>query len=167
MGENEDNVKDFKIQLFNYLINYITENRNRNRNTTTIRVNPEIFRTFLENCYELGLHKYRGVSVVIEGLLSLFNQYFKTRKVIQTTLFYKPHIEKVEVKQQVNIAQRLELKLVKQDLTAIINGLEQKRGDSNFLLGRLREVLPKAVRLYQKTESREIAVLLEKAEKYV
>ena len=167
MSENEDNVEDFKIQLFNYLINYITENRNRNRNTTTIRVNPEIFRSFIENCYELGLHKYRGISVVIEGLLSLFNQYFKTRKVIQTTLFYKPHIEKVEVKQQFNLAQKLELKLVKRDLTTILNGLEQKRGDPAFLLARLREVLPKAIRLYQKTENKTLAELLEKTEKYV
>ncbi|MHA1834485.1 MAG: hypothetical protein ACTSV7_10895, partial [Candidatus Baldrarchaeia archaeon] len=88
-------------------------------------------------------------------------------QIVQTTLFYKPHIEKVEVKQQFNIAQKLELKLVKQDLTTILNGLERKRGDPAFLLGRLREVLPKAIRLYQKTSNAEIAVLLEKTEKWI
>jgi len=169
MSENEDNVKDSRILLFNYLINYLIRNRNRNRKAITFHLDSVLYEDFVEVCKRLGL--VRGKSkgnLAIEGFMSFMVEKFKNHpQIVQTTLFYKPHIEKVEVKQQVNIAQRLELKLVKQDLTTILNGLEQKRGDQSFLLGRLREVLPKAVRLYQKTSNAEIAVLLEKAEKYV
>jgi len=165
--ENEFNDFHFKNQLFNYLYNYITENRNRNRITTCIRVNPEVFNTFVDNCYELGLHKHRGVSVVIEALLSLFNETFKTRKFVQTTLFcYKPKIDIHTAKIELNIATKLEVKLVRNELQHILIALEQGK-TTDFWLSKLRETIPKAIRVYDKTRDSELEELLKKSEKWI
>ncbi|MEM3828426.1 MAG: hypothetical protein QXP36_04310 [Conexivisphaerales archaeon] len=163
---NEINVKDFQNQLFNYLINYITENRNKERNTTTIRVNPEVFSDFVANCNILGLNRYRGVSLVVEGLLQLFNEVFKTKRYVQTTLFYKPQIN-IQQKVEVNIAQKIELKIVKKSLMEILESLEKKKGYPDFYASKLKEILPKAVKLYEKSGDDELKVLLEKAERFI
>ena len=172
MSENEDNVKNPQILLLNYLITYLIKNKNKNKNRNynlTLRIDKSVYDSFVDVCGKLGLLPGRSKgNLAVEGFMSFMVEKFKNHpQIVQTTLFYKPHIEKVEVKQQFNIAQKLELKLVKQDLTAILNGLEQKRGDPAFLLARLREVLPKAIRLYQKTSNAEIAELLEKTEKWI
>jgi len=171
MSENEDNVKNPQSLLYNYIYNYIikNKNKNKNRNQTNFLIDRALYEDFVDVCRKLGLIQGRSRgNLAVEGFMNFMVEKFKNHpQIVQTTLFYKPHIEKVEVKQQFNIAQKLELKLVKQDLTTILNGLEQKRGDPAFLLGRLREVLPKAIRLYQKTNSVEIAELLEKTEKWI
>ena len=165
--ENKLNDSHFKNQLFNYLINYITENRNRNRNTTCIRVNPEVFNTFVDNCYELGLHKHRGISVVIEALLSLFNETFKTRKFVQTTLFcYKPEIRIQTPKVELNIATKLEVKIVKNELKHILIALEQGK-NPDFWLSKLKDSIAKAIRVYDKTRDSELEELLKKSEKWI
>jgi len=166
VSENELNVKEFQNQLFNYLINYITENRSKERNTTTIRVNPEVFNDFVVNCNILGLNRRRGVSLVVEGLLQLFNEAFKTKRYVQTTLFYKPQIN-IQQKIEVNIAQKIELKIVKKDLTGILESLEKKKGNLDFYLSKLRETLPRAVKVYERSGDHELKMLLEKAEKYI
>jgi len=171
MSENEDNIKNPQILLLNYLITYLIKNKNKNKNRNynlTLRIDKSVYDSFVDVCGKLGLLPGRSKgNLAIEGFMNFMVEKFKNHPQIQTTLFYKPHIEKVEVKQQFNLAQKLELKLVKQDLTTILDGLERKRGDPAFLLARLREVLPKAIRLYQKTESREIAELLEKTERWI
>ena len=166
--EDEFNDESFRNKLLNYLINYLIRNRNRNRYNLTIRVNPQVYEEFKLVCQKLGLLKgtSRG-NLVIEGFMQWFIEKFDTPKLIQTTLFYKPEINVHTPKIQLNIAQKLELKLVKQDLTVILQRLENSQGDRAFLLSRLREVLGKAIRVYEKTSDNEIEQLLEKAEKWI
>ena len=168
MRGNEDNVKDFRIQLFNYLINYLIRNKNKNRNAVTLNIDQQVYRQFIYVVHKsFGCYPHRGLNVLIEGLMNLVIENFKTPEAIQTTLFYKPKIEKVEVKQQFNLAQKLEIKLVKQDLTYILDRLKSGKGDKSFYLERLREVLPKAIRVYQKTSDKTIEKLLEKSERWI
>ena len=167
--EDEFNDESFRNKLLNYLINYLIRNRNRNRYNLTIRVSPQVYEEFKLVCQKLGLLKgtSRG-NLVIEAFMEWFIEKFDTPKLVQTTLFcYKPNINVQAPKVELNIAQKLELKLVKQDLTVILQRLEEGHGDRSFLLGKLRETLVKAIRVYEKTSDSEIERLLEKAEKWI
>ena len=166
--EDEFNDESFRNKLLNYLINYLIRNRNRNRYNLTIRVNPQVYEEFKLVCQKLGLLKgtSRG-NLVIEAFMQWFIEKFDTPRLVQTTLFYKPEINVHAPKVELNIAQKLELKLVKRDLTVILESLEQGRGDRGWLLSKLREVLGKAIRVYEKTSDGEIERLLEKAEKWI
>ena len=97
------------------------------------------------------------MNVVIE----LFQDY---PKVIQTTLFYKPtiNIQKTEI----NIATKLEVKLVRNELQHILIALEQGK-TTDFWLSKLRETIPKAIRIYDKTRDSKLEELLKKSEKWI
>jgi len=187
MSENEDNVKNSKNYKYNkYNIINIKPNNNKetldldlqnykdkllfladkNRCPITFYLSPFLWDEF--NRVIKNVDPFLSRSQILEKLIIDYCLRNNDRNLKLTQfIFNQPKQVNIHQKIKLNIAQKLELKLVKQDLTTILNGLEQKRGDQNFLLGRLREVLPKAVRLYQKTSNAEIAVLLEKAEKYV
>ena len=80
----------------------------------------------------------------------------------------KPVINIIDAKQvNINLARKLELKILKKDLRFVIQGLETKRGDPSFLISRLREILPKAIRIYEKTSDLEMEQLLTKTEKWI
>jgi len=82
-------------------------------------------------------------------------------------IFNQPQQVNIQPKVEVNIAQKLELKLVTQDLAGVLDALEKRRGDSNFYMSRLREVLPRAIRVYERVRDEELRKLLAKAEKWV
>jgi len=169
-SQNESVFNDFHFQnkLLNYLINYLIRNRNRNRYNLTIRVDPRIYEDFKFVCQKLGLLKgtSRG-NLVIEGFMKWFIEKFDTPRIIQTTLFYKPEIKVETPKVELNVAQKLELKLVKRDLTFILDKLEKGEGDKVFLLAKLREVLSKAIRIYNSTSDQEMENLFRKVEKWI
>jgi len=168
MSENEPNAKNLQSLLFNYLINYLTEHQNRNRSNLVTRVNRQVYEDFFDVCRRLGLVSQRGrANIALEALMQLTVEKFKdTARIVQTTLFYKPTIS-IEQKVEVNIAQKLEIKLIKKDLAGILQRLETKQGNQNFLQSRLRELLPKAIRIYDKTSDQEIEKLLTKLDKWV
>jgi hypothetical protein len=67
----------------------------------------------------------------------------------------------------INLTKRLELKLIKKDLILVVQKLENKEGNQSFYLERLRELLPKAIRIYQKTSDPEMEKLLQQSEKWI
>lgn len=69
---------------------------------------------------------------------------------------------------QVNIdlSRRLELKLIKKDLMLVVNSLE-KKGVQDYLMESLKELLPKAIRVYQKTSDPDLEALLKKTERWI
>lgn len=165
---NETNDKDFQNSLINYLINYLIENKNRNRKPITLFLNPSLFDEFSEVCKKLGLiHGKSKGNVAIEGFMSFMVEKFRDApKVVQTTLYYKPEIN-VQQNVTVNIAQKLELKLVKKSLGNVLDALENGKGDSKFYRDRLLDALSKAISVYNKTRDGDVAKLLERAEKWV
>ena len=166
MDNNGNNVKSPKKQLFNYLINYLTENRNRNRRTTTVRLNPEVLEEFRRIAYlRFSLHNFKNSNVLIEGLLAYFNSVFKVENVIQTTLFYKPTI--IQQQQTINIGLKIQVKMVKQDLENILESLEQERGDPYFYMQKLRKTIERASKLYNSTRDPQLKILLERAENWI
>lgn len=168
MSENEDNVKDSRIKRYNYIYNYISKEKKRRRiREYLLRLDPQVYSEFRRvAASKFGLHY--GANILVEALMKMFVEEFKDSPIIQTTLFcYKPQQVNIHQNIKLNLAQKLELKLIKQDLTTILNGLQHGKGDKNFYLSRLREVLPKAIRLYEKTENHEIAELLEKSERWI
>lgn len=67
----------------------------------------------------------------------------------------------------INLTKRLELKLIRKDLSLLIQTIENKRGNKNFFLEKLKELLPKALRIYEKTSDPEMENLLKQTEKWV
>jgi len=165
-GFNDNNLK---AKLINYLINYLNSGiRNRSRNPVTFHLDRTVYDEFVDVCRRLGLLKGKSKgNIAVEALMNLIVENFKEHpKLIQTTLFYKP-VLKVNQKVELNVAQKLEIKIVREDLTRIIDSLENRRGNQEFYTQRLREILPKAIKIFEKTENPELRQLLEKAEKWV
>ena len=165
-GFNDNNLK---AKLINYLINYLNSGiRNRSRNPVTFYLDRTVYDEFVDVCRRLGLLKGKSKgNIAVEALMNLIVENFKEHpKLLQTTLFYKP-VLKVNQKVELNVAQKLELKIVREDLTRIIDSLENRRGNQEFYTQRLREILPKAIKIFEKTENPELRQLLEKAEKWV
>jgi hypothetical protein len=165
-GFNDNNLK---AKLINYLINYLNSGiRNRSRNPVTFYLDRTVYDEFVDVCRRLGLLKGKSKgNIAVEALMNLIVENFKEHpKLLQTTLFYKP-VLKVNQKVELNVAQKLELKIVREDLTRIIDSLENRRGNQEFYTQRLREILPKAIKIFEKTENPELRKLLEKAEKWV
>jgi len=171
MSEDEGNVKDSKTVLINYLINYLIrekkERRDNQRGNLCTRVSPDIYQQFDMICRRLGLVKRGRTNVALEGLMAYFvEQYRDHPTIIQQTLTQL--FVKAEPRSQVNIdlSQRLELKLVKKDLVLVVNSLE-KRGVQDYLLDRLKELLPKALKVYRNTQDPALEKLLQKTEKWI
>jgi hypothetical protein len=97
--------------------------------------------------------------------MKAFCDLYEDQSTVQTTLFNPALIERK--KRELLISEKLELKLVKTDLKNILEAFDQKRGHESFRYERFREVLPKAIRLFEETRDKEIAELLEQAEKWV
>ena len=162
MSENNS----FRSWLFNYLINYLTKNKEKNRTTTSVRINREIYEDFIDvACSKFRVYPHHGLNLLIEALMNLVIELFQDYpKVVQTTLFYKPtiNIQKTEI----NIATKLEVKLVRNELQHILIALEQGKA-SDFWLSKLRETIPKAIRIYDKTRDSKLEELLKKSEKWI
>jgi len=168
VSENELNVKLFlkKEILQYYNITFFERKRNNNIRAVTFKLDANVYEVFIKTLMDNGFRPYGNVGLMVESLLRLFNETFRSPKVVQTTLFYKPQIN-VEQKFEVNVAQKIELKIVKKDLTGILESLEKKKGNLDFYLSKLRETLPRAVKVYERSGDHELKMLLEKAEKYI
>jgi len=165
--KNNNNNNNNNNLLINTLMYYVIENQSSlDRKGKTYNLKDDVCKAFFFTCRKLGLLSPRGrMNVALEGLMSDFIERYADRpSIVQTTLL--PRRLK-STKPEINIAQKLELKLTKNELGSVLDALEQKRGHKDFLEGRLREVLPKAMRVYQNTRDKEIEVLLKKAEELV
>jgi len=162
--ENEINKKTFlkKVILQYYNITFFS----KEKTTICLKVNPQVYHEFINTLLDNNFRLYGNVGRMVEALMRIFIDTFKTPKAVQTTLFYCPTIN-VKQNVEINIARKLELKLVTNDLETILKSLEQKKGNAEFYLSRLREILPKAIRLYEKTNDQKIEELLSKAEKWI
>ncbi|MEM5867503.1 MAG: hypothetical protein QXG39_06255 [Candidatus Aenigmatarchaeota archaeon] len=164
---NEINVKDFQNQLFNYLINYLISNKkNRFAKAITLHINPIVYQEFVKTLAMLGYPQYQTCGLIVEAFMQYFIDNYRPKGMVQTTLFYKPQIN-IQQKIEVNIAQKIELKIVKKSLMEILESLEKKKGYPDFYASKLKEILPKAVKLYEKSGDDELKVLLEKAERFI
>ena len=162
---NNNNNEINKLQCINTLIHYYKRNLHNPRTVTSVRINPKIFQNFRETCRKLNLLTSRGnVNVALESLMQMIIDQYGNEPVIQTTLF--PELEQPKIV-ELNIAQKLELNMVKKDLGYLIDALENRRGHPDFLEGKLRETLPKAIRVYEDTRDSELELLLAKVEKFV
>jgi len=185
MSENEDNVKNSKNYTYNTIHTIHTNNNkasldldlqnykdkllflaNQRRTHVEFYLSRSLWNEF--NHVVKNVDPFLSRSQVLEKLIIDYclRNNDKNLKLTQF-IFNQPKQVNIHQNIKLNLAQKLELKLVKRDLTTILNGLEHKRGDPAFLLARLREVLPKAIRLYQKTSNAEIAELLEKTEQWI
>ena len=72
------------------------------------------------------------------------------------------------VQPRIDITHRLQLKIVKKDLQIVVDHLTsdetKKYGDPRFWEARLKELLPKAMRIYEKTSDQGLEKLLMKTE---
>ncbi|MEM2972086.1 MAG: hypothetical protein QW270_06680 [Candidatus Bathyarchaeia archaeon] len=166
--ENEINVKELiKKEILQYY-NITFSNRNRrNVKAVTFKVDSTIYEDFINTLLDNHYRVYGNVGLTVEVLMRMFIDCFKVPKIVQTTLFYKPQINVQNVKAKVNIAQKLELKLVKQDLTNILDALDKGKGDKDFYVDRLREVLPRALHVALKIGDEELTAMLEKVERFI
>lgn len=176
--ENEGNTANEKTSLLNYLLTYLTrerrEKRESSRYSLTTRISPEAYRNFDIICRRLGLVKRGNTNVALEGLITFFvEQYRDHPTVIQQTLtnvFVKaePHSEV-----NINVAQKLEIQMIKRDLTFILKRIEKFAADPSkvqslrMMTRSLNETLPKALRIYEKTFDPELEKLLKKLEKWI
>jgi len=67
---------------------------------------------------------------------------FEAPKIVQTTIFYFNKAQ-INIKQEINIAQKLELKLVKNDFQNVMESLEKGRGSREFYVSCLKDVIKK------------------------
>ena len=166
---SQDNNNRLNNRIISYLINYLIENRDSSkRETTTTRLNPDVMDKFFSTCRKLrltnkaGIPNRRACNIALEGLIQYFNETFNFNEPIQTMLFGEQ-----PKKPELNIASRLELNMIKKDLGNLIDALENRRGHPDFLEGKLRETLPKAIRIYEDTRDSELEDLLVKVERFV
>lgn len=126
----------------------------------SLRTIREVYEFFKDFCRRLG-------KTVGEATVQAWIEYIQAHASelpYQTVInIFQPGSQQVNV----NLPEKLELKLVKRDLTIIIEKLEKGQGDRNFFLQRLRETLPKAIRVYEKTFDPEVEKLLVKSEKLI
>ena len=163
--------------LITYLLTYLTrENRDRERvrYSLTTRISRDLYQSFDVTCRKLGLSKKGATNIALEALIAYFvEQYYDHPTVIQQTLtnIYvkaEPHSEVI-----INIAQKLEVKIIKRDLTHILSKIEvfandrHKTSQYQAMIQSLNETLPKALRIYEKTMDPSLEKLLKQSEKWV
>lgn len=165
MRVRDNNNEDKEKLLINTLIHYLIQNQSLPRRSTSLRINQTIYEKFFWTCRKLGLLKRGHINVALEGLMQFFVDTYKdTPEVVQTTLLpSKLHKREIEW----NVAKKLELKMVKTDLANIIESCEQKRGHETWRQSRLKEILEKAIHIYDETRDQDLGALLSKSEKFV
>jgi len=156
--------KEEEKGLINALMHYLIENKNEQRTTTSYRINSNVRDRFFFVCRQHRLLFHGRVNVALEGLMQVFIDFYENKTAIQLTL---DNLSVERKKRELLISERLELKLIKTDLKNILEAMEIKRGHEDYRYERFREILPKAIRLYEETRDKEIGELLEKAEQWV
>lgn len=150
------------------------ERRESARYSLTTRVSSEVYREFDVVCRRLGLAKHGKVNVALEGLIAYFVEQFRDQPaIVQQTLTNV--FVKAEPQSQVtvNVAQKLVVKMIRRDLSYILEKIEdysnnpRTANQSDYWVRILSEKLPKAVAVYEKTFDPELEKLLKKAEKWV
>ena len=150
-------------------VSNVTLHYNKEKKTVTIslgnsqislRTIREVYEVFKDFCRRLG-------KTVGEATVQAWIEYMQAHASelpYQTVInIFQPGSQQINV----NLPEKIELKLVKRDLTIIIEKLEKGQGDRNFFLQRLRETLPKAIRVYEKTFDPEVKELLARSEKLI
>jgi len=131
---------------------------------------PELIKVFDRIC---GVHGKSRSEVLNKLIIDYVKEHQEKHGQVELTQYFvkaEPGSQVNIAKKQVikyNISQRLELKMIKKDLTLIIQKLEAKEGKQDFYIERLKELLPKAIRIYQKTSDRNLEALLQKTEKWI
>lgn len=163
MTNNNNNNKKEK-SLINTLIHYFTRNQIKHRTTTSVRINPEVKEEFYYTCRKMGILSKGHFNIALEALMNSFSEEYKdSPAVVQTTLVSSSR----HSREDLNVAKKLEVRMISRQLKSLLEGLQQGRGHKDFMMGRLGEVLAKAIRLYEETRDKDIADLLNQAEKWV
>jgi len=172
VSEEGSNPKE-KNSLLNYLINYLMREKRdskRARSSLTVRISDQVYHDFDMVCRRLGLTSRGKTNVALEAALSFFVEQYRERPaVIQQTL------TNVFVKAEqgstvnVNVAQQLEVKIVKRELSYILEqlGTGSSERRAAYFVRALNGTLPKALKIYEKTLDPELGGLLKQSEKWV
>ncbi|MGA3111387.1 MAG: hypothetical protein ABSE15_05060 [Candidatus Bathyarchaeia archaeon] len=159
-----------KPKLKKLLAEKITENLTLPRKLTSYEINPEVMDTFFEVTHASGLITRRqGVNRVIEAFMMICNELY-AEDAKQVNLFYQPTINHNVVNKTVNITERIEVKLVKEELESILRGFQKKDAPAtyaNSLSKRLKNTLPKAIRVQGKVQDPELEKLLLQCEQHL
>lgn len=146
-------------------MHYVIRNElSSERQGLTTRIHPDVKEQFYYTCRKLGLLVRGRFNVALEALMQNFNEAYRDAPAtVQTQLLGKPSLGKPEP----NLVDRLELKMAKKELSAIIGACKEERGHADFREARLHEILPKALKAYRTTRDKALGELLREAEKLV
>lgn len=166
-GDTRKNNNKNENSLLTYLLTYLVRNRDKPREHLNTNINREVYEEFFDVCRKLDLLKRRRhPNVALEGLMKYFVELYGDRPtVVQSTLFYKPEINMDKV--ELNIAQKLELKMVKKELDHTLDSLHKGRGERSFYINRLLSLTKKGIRVWRKTRDDELGDMLKEAKQFV
>jgi predicted HicB family RNase H-like nuclease len=162
----------FKATLLKTLKQKVYENHALPRTKSSFSINSEVAQEFYRVCYDLDLAGYRrGANQVLEACMSILIELYKSESK-QVNLFYKPTINKNTLLKidNLTVTDRIELKLVKEDLNNVLLGFDMPDPSKNYvkqLNQHLKKVLPKAIQWKRMTQDPDLNELIIKAEKHL
>ena len=166
----DENNSILQLKLKTVLAEKITANQDLPRRLTSCNINSDIMDKFCEVAHQSGLlQRKQGINRALEAFMEMYNDLY-AKDSIQVNLFYKPTINNTVVNKTVNVTERIEVKLVKEELTAILGGYQKTDAPATyakFLSKQLKKTLPKAIRVQGKVHDPELEALLVTCEKYL
>lgn len=162
-GKSKNEELDLDLQDYRDHLHFLASQTRRHLNIYLSASLWEEFNRVVKSVDPLSSRSQVLEKMIIEYCLRNNSRNLK----ITQFIFNQPKQVNIQQKVEINIAQKLELKLTIKTLTNILQRLENRQGDPAFATVKLRETLPKAIRIYEKTKSEELAQLLQKAEKWV
>ena len=129
------------------------------KTTVSVRLSPLLWEDFKVFARRLGMTLSEAVSEALRNFM------IEKRDEANITVVLNH-----DCRRRINVATKLELKLVKRDLSAALKALrDPRRSESakNFLMNRLREILKKALRVYERTHDEELQRLLARADELI
>jgi len=164
VGNNNNNDNN-NNSLINTLIHYIMRNKFYERETTSLRINKQVKDDFFFVCRRMGLLVRGHSNIALEGLMKNFvERYRDAPKIVQTTLtLHEPATPEINLQ----LVEKLELTDMKKRFSLILERLETKQGHHDFNQDMFRQLLPKAIKIYQQTGDKQMESLLKKAEEFI
>ena len=163
-NNNNNNNNNKKTKYSKYSIDDYTEfsikPNEKFSGMASMKVKPSLYRAWSR------LVKYKGELIQERMAQLLMADIEKLAEALQDRIIIQKNL--IMVQPRIDITHRLQLKIVKKDLQIVVDHLTsdetKKRGDPRFWEARLKELLPKAMRIYEKTSDQDLEKLLMKTE---
>ncbi len=124
-----------------------------------IKMKPSLYRAWSR------LVKYKGELIQERIAQLLLADVEKLAEDLQDRVIIQKNL--IMIQPRIDITHRLQLKIVKKDLSVVVKRLVEEKGDPTYWVARLKELLPKAIRIYEKTSDQGLEKLLEKTEQWI